>query len=35
MASNPAVVPPPAPEEQERLTRIQIDRSCRQTVVWY
>jgi len=35
MASNSIPVPPPAPEERERLTRIQIDRSCRQTVVWY
>lgn len=25
----------PAPEVRDRLTRIQIDRSCRQTVVWY
>ncbi|MGB9610157.1 MAG: cbb3-type cytochrome c oxidase subunit I, partial [Bryobacteraceae bacterium] len=31
-ASAPAVQ---AGEERERLTRIQIDRSCRQAVVWY
>jgi cytochrome c oxidase cbb3-type subunit 1 len=27
--------PQPGPAARDRLSRVQIDRSCRQTVVWY